>query len=294
MKKKILSFGYDDERPYGNLADTDKGREFRSRKMDFMEQLNQMFDDYNCPRTFFILGQYLDKCTETVNISRLREIYNKDNSKIDIQQHSYSHPAIRKIAGRDDKIPMNAKEFAADITKASNTIESIIGVRPYGLRTPLGYPHDLSDLPELVNELRNAGITYVSSDLRSISDWPEDTLNGPLTKNRQPHNYKNIGVPELIEIPSHGLQDVVFTEEMSMRFLGVHPWPENKIFDHYNDILIQSDKIDAPVVSVALCLHPWAVMEYDKNLNIHKELITSAKDKGFEIKSYSQVADMFR
>ena len=55
MKNKILSFGYDTERPYGNLADTEKGRAFRQKQLVFVRKLNGMFEEQNCPRTFFIL-----------------------------------------------------------------------------------------------------------------------------------------------------------------------------------------------------------------------------------------------
>jgi hypothetical protein len=53
-------------------------------------------------------------------------------------------------------------------------------------------------------------------------------------------------------------------------------------------------EIEAERVSIALCLHPWAVMEYDPELELLLKISESARQKGFEILSYGQVADQYR
>ncbi|MGB5498203.1 MAG: hypothetical protein WBM77_04695, partial [Maribacter sp.] len=60
------------------------------------------------------------------------------------------------------------------------------------------------------------------------------------------------------------------------------------------ELLIQANNMDLPTLSIALCLHPWAAMEYDPQLEIHKRIIDSARSKGFEIKTYGQVADSYK
>jgi len=100
--KKILSFGYDTERPYGFWAETNKGKDFRNKQLEFIKKLNKMLDSNNCPRTFFILGDYLFRCLDNFDKKTLREIYNSENLLIEIQQHSFSYQIFRNL-GRDDK-----------------------------------------------------------------------------------------------------------------------------------------------------------------------------------------------
>lgn len=289
MTQKYLSFGYDTERPYGELALSEPGSELRKKQIDFIRKLNTMFDQEGVPRTFFILGHYLESCLNDYDTDSLREIYNRNNPLLEIQQHSYSHPILRPIKGREEKKVITPQEFAKDVQQAGEIIEKILGVYPDGIRTPLGYHHDLSDIPEILEELHRMGVRYVSSDLRS-----EESLEAPLNKKRQPHDYGNIGYPTIIEIPSHGWQDPIFTQEKAFMFLMREPDSLEKIFKHYNDLLIQANDMDLPILSIALCLHPWAVMEYDPQLEIHKRIIDSARNKGFEIKSYGQVADLHK
>ncbi|MDE3742516.1 polysaccharide deacetylase family protein [Maribacter polysaccharolyticus] len=289
MTRKYLSFGYDTERPYGEFAQTKIGSELRKKLMGFIRKLNGMFDQEDVPRTFFILGHYLEACLTDYDIDALREVYHKDNPLIELQQHSYSHPIIRKIKGREEKKVITSGEFIKDLQQAGEVIENILGVYPNGVRTPIGYHHDLSDMPEILEGMQGMGIRYVSSNLRS-----EDSLEAPLNRNRQPHDYGNIGYPTIVEMPSHGWQDVIFTKEKAAIFLGREPDSQEKICKHFDELLLQANDIDLPVVNIALCLHPWAVMEYDPQFEIHKHIINSARSMGFELKSYGQVADMFR
>lgn len=289
MAQKYLSFGYDTERPYGELALSERGSAIRKKQIDFVRNLNSMFDQKCAPRTFFILGHYLESCLNEYDMDSLREVYDITNPLVEIQQHSYSHQIFRPIKGRNDKQILTPKEFAEDLKRAGVTIKKILGIYPDGLRTPLGYHHNLSDMPEILEVLRRMEFRYVSSNLRS-----EESLEAPLNKNTQPHDYGMVGYPTIMEIPSNGWQDVVFTQEKAMLFLGREPDSPEKIFQHYNELLKKAIEWDTPMVSIALCLHPWAVMDYDPQLEIHKRIIDSARNKGFEIRTYGQVADSFR
>src|SRR3989338_9881082 len=157
MGTKILSLGFDTERPYGELAITPKGDDFRKRQVGFVQKINQVYDSEEVPRTFFILGHYLDSCLRNFDEDFLRLVYNRLNPLVEIQQHSYSHPIFRAVKGREDKTVVTPKEFAEDLQKAGVTLERILGVSPDGLRTPLGYHHDLSDMPEILAELQRIG-----------------------------------------------------------------------------------------------------------------------------------------
>ena len=55
-----------------------------------------MFDQKGAPRTFFILGHYLESCLNKYDIDSLQEVYDRNNPLVEIQQHSYSHQIFMK------------------------------------------------------------------------------------------------------------------------------------------------------------------------------------------------------
>ena len=103
MTQKILSLGFDTERPYGEFAIGPQASDLRRRQLDFVRKINRVYDSEGAARTFFILGQYLYSCLKDVDESTLRAIYDHDNPLIEVQQHSYSHPIFREIQDRPDK-----------------------------------------------------------------------------------------------------------------------------------------------------------------------------------------------
>jgi len=281
-----LSFGYDTERPYGDLAKTDKGKAIQRTEVGTCEKLTKLFDREKVPRTFFILGSFLESCADHIPLEELRSVFDKKNSLTEIQQHSYSHQVFRPIEGRNDKKIMTPQEFGADLEKANQVLEDILIVKPTGLRTPLGYPQDLTDQPGILAELQQLGFRYVSSDLRGTSS----SYRAFLTKERQPHTYAHVGFSNIVEIPSHGWQDAIFTVEHAQKMLQRKPDSADEIVAHYSELFNIAETLEQKQVSIALCLHPWAVAEYDPQLEIHKHLVDAARNKGIRIASYGEIA----
>lgn len=283
MAPVILSLGYDTERPYGSLADTTEGDLFRAQKIAFVNRLSHVLDSQGVPRTHFILGHFLDRARRTFSESSLREVFSPAaHPLIEIGQHSYSHPII-KATTEGDKTPIDPQSFLEDVKRANRTIEQILGVRPCGIRTPRGYEQNLSDLPEVVMGLSNAGFSYVSSWLRG-----NNTILAPLTLERQPRRYESVS-PSLVEMPSHGWQDAAFLEEFKARNLGT----SDDALQHYTALLDHARSIDNGnnPVFVSLCLHPWAVMRWDPNLEIHKRIVAKAHAVDARILTYMQAAN---
>lgn len=287
MQNVKLALGYYAERPYGRFAETSEGKASRPKQLDFQRKLFGFLDKEGAPRTVFILGDFLEKCLYDFRRKDLRELYDKDNRLNDIQQHSYSHAAFRPIRGENARV-VTVEEYLADLEKANHVIEGVLSVKSVGLGTPYGYHHDLSDVPELLEGLGRMGFLYVSSDLRR-----ESSLDAPLTGERQPHTYGNVGISHIVEIPSHGWQDAVFTAEKSQRILGRKPDDAETILRHYAGLLGKAAGMaeDDKTVYVALCLHPWAIMEYDPDLKIHRKLIGEARERRIEIVSYKKIAE---
>src|SRR5688500_12317441 len=86
-----LSYGFDTERPYGPRGETEAGRDFRRRQLDFIGFMNETFDREDIPRTHFILTDYLQRCRLAVGDMMLRGVYRKGHDLQEIQQHSHTH-----------------------------------------------------------------------------------------------------------------------------------------------------------------------------------------------------------
>ncbi|MFA4887180.1 MAG: polysaccharide deacetylase family protein [Candidatus Nanoarchaeia archaeon] len=287
-----LAFSYDTESPFGKRARTPEGRDFRKRQIELERKVLQVLNQEEVPRTYFILGTYLEGCLEDFSASDLRELYDPENPLNDLQQHTYSHELCRPIPGRTDKNVMSTPEFVADLKRANETLSSILGVQPDGLRTPLGYCKDLSDMPHLLLALNELGFSYVSSNLRS--EELEKFLFGELNSGRQPHTYHAAGYPRIVEIPSHGLQDPIFTREKAHKLLGKAPKNSQEILSYYTVLFnqaLQMAEITQRSIYIGLCLHQWAIAEYDPQLDIHRAVIDKARKKGIGFLSHAQIKD---
>ena len=286
MAKVKVAFGYDTESPRGDFARTPEGKDFRKRHNDLVRRIISTFDAEMAPRTFFMLGQYLEQCLDDYSKEDLRELYNPRNPLTEIQQHSYSHEVFGEVKGREDKKPITVQQFLGDLERASEVLADILGIVPIGLRTPMGYEHDMSRFPDLVRGLEEQGFLYVSSHLRSGS-LPE----GILSTETQPHTYSNIGFDRIVEIPTQGYQDTIFTKDKSMKYLKREPMTKDEIVAHYLGLFGKAKSMAQDrQVYLGLCLHPWAVMQYDPDLEIHRQLIDGAKKEDIEIVSYGDIA----
>lgn len=278
---RTLSFGFDTERPYGECANTPANKRLRHQQLSFIQRMNDVFDGERIPRTYFILGDYLEQSRKAVGKSVLRWTFPGSREYVDIQQHSYSHGIIEPLEGVQ-KEPMTSTEFITDVARAKLVIEDTLNVKTNGLRTPYGYEHDLSGHPTILRGLAELGINHVSSDLGNKSH-----LYGALTPERQPHRYAD---EPIIEIPSHGPQDVLFTTEKAKQVFNKPPVTKQEAMQQYIRLLNIAGQMPDERVSIALCLHPWAVMEYDNDLSMLTGIANEARRRGFELLNYRQLA----
>ncbi len=287
-----LALGYDTERPYGKMASTIEGEEFRKRKIAFVDGVfGEVLDNLQAPRTHFMLGHFLEQSAASIGSQTLRKIFRVGRGLVEIGQHSYSHPVFRATI-EGDVNPISIDEFIVDVKSASEVVEGILGVKPLGLRTPRGYDCDLSDVPRLAQGLVDIGLEYVSSNLRG-----KDSLCAPFVDSRQPKSYEHVGVPGLVEIPSHGNQDVLYLDAYAHKLLGRGAEDSEKACLHYSeliDLAVEMSKKTTNPVAVCLCLHPWAVMSWDPKMEAHTRLIEHARSKGTNVVSYGTVNQIFR
>lgn len=286
MSKFYLSIGYDDEKPYGKLAESPEGKIIRERNLLMSKKIIETLDTIGAPRTFFILGNYLERCLDDFSMDYIREIYCPKNKLTEIGQHTYSHCIVKNIFGREDKKVLSPEEFEVDLKKAKCILENILVKTPKSIRMPLGYDKDLSDLPEILSVLNKLGMEYVSSNLRE-----NNSINATLSTKRQPHFYSNVGFPNLLEIPSHGWADAVFTKDYCNRYYNKDPQNFEEMLNHYKGLITLAENLsrDISPIFISFCLHPWAVMEYDKDLEAHKKIVDYTRALGGDIIPYQDI-----
>ncbi len=280
-----LLFGYDTEAPYGDFSESEKGLALRETTLRVVTQVNDLFDRYELNRTFFLLGDFLERTVRAEGKERVKDVFNSENPFIDLQQHSYSHVPFRSIPTRPDRIPMSPKDIEADVKKASEFIEDLFGVEIVGMRSPLGYVGGLQGEQEVIAALISNGIKYISSDLRSQDGGLEPKLveEGRL---RQPHTYAG----GLIEIPCHGWQDTALTGKSNTPAEG-YPQGVDQITAYFIDLIDQARKLASEQerdVFVGLCLHPQAVGVYDPNLEVHTGLLEHALMNDVIVSGYTE------
>ncbi len=82
-------------------------------------------DKYNCKATFFVTGDWAERCSES-----LKKIHERGH---EIGNHSYNHADYTKLS---------ADEIIADLDRCDAIIESITGEKPYLMRAPSGGYND--------------------------------------------------------------------------------------------------------------------------------------------------------
>ncbi|MFC1729985.1 polysaccharide deacetylase family protein [candidate division KSB1 bacterium] len=302
MSDVSVQLGFYVERPYGNaFSEEEKGR-IRKKGFEAIKRINNLCNKHNISRTFFILGDYLEQAYRTLGELKgegiLREIFETDNTMVDIGQHAYSHRPFLEIPTRPDKESLTPSEIDLELRNTSNLIFYILGREAIGLGTPCGYSGGLKHISdEAQMAIYINGIKYISSDLRDSKHG----LNPPLFEDgqiRQPYPLWGKGI---IEIPSHGWQDNVFTGTSSTKGVKGYPKTVEDIAEHYIGLIkegIEASKENKETdekggkngkkIYLSFCMHPWAIVEYDLNLDVLESIVSFSLDNGVKVQGYKQ------
>ncbi|MCC8160541.1 MAG: polysaccharide deacetylase family protein [Oscillospiraceae bacterium] len=92
---------------------------------DDIDIILDTLDKYNCKATFFAVGDWAEKYSDS-----LKKISERGH---EIGNHSYNHADYTK---------MSAEEIISDLDKCDAVIESVTGTKPYLMRAPSGGYND--------------------------------------------------------------------------------------------------------------------------------------------------------
>lgn len=297
-----LSIGYDTERPRGEFATTDEGRQERRRILRFISLISTLYRELSLPRTHYCLGEAFHYHFQDVGADYLRRVMDVGNEDVEVANHTYSHVPAKYLSEypRGTRI-LTSKEFEEDARLANDTLEEVLGVVPEAMRFCYCHDTDLSDNRDLLEALRRVGLRYISSWGRSAG--LKNALFGDVSLERQPKPYAMQGYPDIIELPVHGWQDIIFLPEKAKQFrrtdlLDTKSHLSSRILAEYIAVLEQAMSLatqegSPDKIAVSLCMHPWAVMEWDPDLSITRRLLTKATSNTFQVVTQGQLAKLF-
>lgn len=289
-----VMLGFDCDRPRGSLIVSQLGIEMAERKINSIEIISKSLEKLMIPRTFFLCGQWLESMNHKFDDIRLRNALNVNSQLVEIGDHSYSHNIVKKIITRPDKIPITAEQVVSEYKKNSTIFEDILEIKKpkRGFRTPLGHFNGLTGEHILHDKLVKVGVSYVSSDLRGKGD----TINPPLKYlngiPRQPYRYEN----GLLEIPSMGWQDVVFSQrDYVSQFEEIPkeiPTTYKQIIEYYCEMILESKNIAIKHnrdYFLGLCLHPYDSSFYNNNGKFFEDIYSFVESISGSFCTYNDV-----
>ena len=225
---------------------------------------------------------------------RLKNALDVNSQLVEIGDHSYSHNIVKKIITRPDKIPISTEQVDEEYKKNSFIFEDILEIKKVkrGFRTPLGHFNGIMGEQNLQDKLVKIGVNYVSSDLRGKGDTINPQLEYPNGIPRQPYRYEN----GLLEIPSMGWQDVVFSQrEYVSQFEEIPdniPTTYEQIIEYYCNIISQAKDIAIKHnrdYFLGLCLHPYDNSFYSKNGKFFQDIYSFVESISGSFCTYNDV-----
>jgi peptidoglycan/xylan/chitin deacetylase (PgdA/CDA1 family) len=262
MKQPILLFGYDTEY-YGRKANSEKeAKECCDHEVASVRKLVALHKAKGVPATFFMLGRLVEL------EPRFKQIFRSRSGLIDLQQHTYSHSLVMEKPGFDRPM-ITAAQLKSEILKTSLLIKDAYGVVCTGVRLPYTYKGGLQGHAPLQKAIKDAGMSFVSSDNSSGDQKSPSFISNPV----QPYRYKN----GLIELPLNGFMDTSLLRP---------PWKSRKSLDLPSMFLEEFRFAVENSLVYAPGFHPWALAMVDPKLDIIKNLIKEARRLGVEMMSY--------
>ena len=233
--------------------------------------LARLHEELGAPCTFFVCGRTLLHALDAIEPLA-------GSSLFDIQQHTYSHVVFRDVRYRAEGAEAEAVipetphvALREELRFTSELIRKYLGRECIGLRTPFGYYQGLRGRSDLLEIVRDAGHSFVTS-------WGRNEENGNPTPWVQPFTYAEEGFPELLEIPFQFWLDGVWFD--------LNGYGEGAAFGRALRGAV--DEIAERDLVFATAFHEWCAVEAnEEGTGWIRTLIEHARERGVEILSYA-------
>jgi peptidoglycan/xylan/chitin deacetylase (PgdA/CDA1 family) len=219
---------------------------------DYVRKLMDIADENGVKLQFFALGHSVEVSSEI-----FREIL---THKYHLQQHTYSHLSLLS----------NIDQVMQEVNRTQRIFGKELGYRPVGLRAPGAYTHGITSRLELQEQLRAAGIQYVSTMYDQTATM----------ENMQPFLLPS----GLLEIPMYGYSDWNFALRPGATLRQWLTYVRDQVNQAY-----QKGLVYAPA------LHPCLEAALDPDAKTLQTIIRTAKGEPQKmwIPSYDELAKWF-
>jgi methionyl-tRNA formyltransferase len=287
-----IMIGFDCDRPRGEFIKTTAGAAMAQRKIASLQKIKNDLDSLQIPRTYFICGAFLESMSAKFGKEKMKAVFTSPKELVEIADHSYSHRVMKNITTRPDKEPISLKEIKEEFEKNTkifgNTFELTENLQR-GFRTPLGHHNGLQGEHKLLNAFKKLNVSYISSDLRDENNSLHPKLFDKENNIRQPYRYEN----GLLEIPSIGWQDTVFSGTSATTLFETPPRNYEEIINYYN-LLVSQCKQEAinrgRDIFLGLVMHPYDCSFYNDSGNFFFDLKQIADANSASFTTYQNVA----
>lgn len=256
-----LLIGYDVECPPERADETGH----------FLKQAYRVHTELGAPCTLFVMGKTLE--SNVGDFQRLR-----GERLFDFQQHTYSHILLKTVViehptGEVQVVKGGSLEqIREEVDRTNRLLLRYLAVTCLGITGPWGYYRGLSDRPDVLEILHNLGMRFTRTYARNKKDYQ------PVALKVQPFWYEPQGLPDILEIPVNGWQDVYLR--------GKYGWKDTqKYLDHVKKDI---DYVSDHDLTYSLAQHDWTSILEDPEMTIVQGIIQYAQGKGLEIMSYNE------
>ncbi len=238
----------------------------------FLRVAAPLHRELEAPCTFFICGQTLDNSADAFRRAR-----NLAGGVIDFQQHTYSHVLLKTICFPHEggmKLVRGGtlEQIRQEVRRASAALHKQLGVTGTGITGPWGYYRGLSDRPDILEILHEEGIRFTRTYARNSHDGQ------PVDFDIQPFWYEPQGLPDMLEFPIQGYQDLYLRNKVG--------WENHR---GYLEAIKESlDLVARRNYVWGYVQHDWSSIKSDPEMAITRGIIEAARKAGVEVVSYSE------
>jgi len=241
----------------------------------FLSAAARVHRGLQAPCTLFIRGRTLEAHPDAFR--RFRDVCGE---LADLQQFTYSGVPLKTVCQENHQGVRVFRGASLDrcreeVLRGSDAIEQVLGVRPVGLAGPLGYYRGLSDRPDILEVLREAGIRFTRSYTRNARDW------SPVAFEVQPFWYMPQGFEEILEIPGQGWPDALLKEALGAS-------ATERYVTHLKKDL---NYVAAKRLTWSCVLHDWASLLEDAEMYAVRAFLEHAGELGLRILTHRAYYD---
>jgi peptidoglycan/xylan/chitin deacetylase (PgdA/CDA1 family) len=234
----------------------------------FLKRAAELHREYGVPATLFVTGETLER-----NVDALGALVG--DPLFDLQQHTYSHKPLKTLVQRSPRgteliLGASLERTRDEVSRTSELLASLLGVRCTGLTGPYTYYRGLADRPDILQVLDECGIRFLRTYGRNEHDWQ------PVSFDVQPFRYSLQGFPHLLEYGIQGWADCLLREELG--------WEDHD--GYLAELRRNLDLIRERDLVWSYLQHDWSSLRGDPGMTLTETLLRDVRDRGISSQRY--------